>query len=152
MRPHHERAIQKLAEYISTQEEYLALIIGGSIAKGLEREDSDIDVVLVVTDEAFKERWAQNNLIFFSLDFCDYPGGYIDGKIVNLDYIKAAAERGNEVTRAAFNGAFVAFSRIPGLEEIIQEHTGLPAAGETGEDPGVLRPVRGRALAGERGD
>ena len=121
MRPHHERAIQKLTEYVSTQEEYLALIIGGSIAKGLEREDSDIDVVLVVTDEAFKERWTQNNLIFFSLDFCDYPGGYIDGKIVNLEYIKVAAERGNEVTRAAFNGAFVAFSRILGLDDVIRK-------------------------------
>jgi len=121
MRPHHERAIQKLTEHISTQEEYLALIIGGSIAKGLEREDSDIDVVLVVTDEAFKERRAQNNLIFFSLDFCDYPGGYIDGKIIDLKYLTAAAERGNEVTRAAFNGAFVAFSRIPGIEEIIRK-------------------------------
>jgi hypothetical protein len=120
MRPHHQRAIQKLTEHISTQEEYLALIIGGSIAKGLEREDSDIDVVLVVTDEAFKERWAENKLIFFSLDYCDYPGGYVDGKIVNLDYIKAAAERANEVTRAAFNGAFVAYSRIPGLDDVIR--------------------------------
>ena len=121
MRPHHERAIQKLTEYISTQEEYLALIIGGSIAKGLEREDSDIDVVLVVTDEAFKERWAQNNLIFFSLDFCDYPGGYIDGKIVNLDYIRAAAERGNEPTRAAFDGAVVVHSKVPGLDVMVRK-------------------------------
>jgi predicted nucleotidyltransferase len=119
MRPHHERAIQKLADHFSKDETCLAVIIGGSVAKGLEKDDSDIDIMLVVTDELFREKWEQNQLCYVTAEFCDYPGGYIDGKIVNLDYIKAVAERGNEVTRAAFKEAFIAHSKIDGLDEIL---------------------------------
>jgi predicted nucleotidyltransferase len=119
MRPHHERAIQKLVDHFSRDETCLAVIVGGSVAKGLAKEDSDIDVMLLVTDEVFREKWEQNNLIYLSEEFCDYPGGYIDGKIVNLEYLRAVAERGNEVTRAAFDGAFVAHSKLEGLDEIM---------------------------------
>jgi len=120
MRPHHEKAIQKLVEHFETDESCLAVIIGGSIAKGLEREDSDVDAILVVTDELYKEKWAQNQPFYVTAEFCDYPGGYIDAKIVDMDYMKAVAERGNEVARGAFTGAFVAHSKVPGLEEIVR--------------------------------
>jgi predicted nucleotidyltransferase len=123
MRPHHERTIQRLAEHFAQQEDCLAVIVGGSVAKGLEKEDSDVDVMLVVTDELYRQKWERNELFYVTADFCDYPGGYIDGKIVNLEYVRAVAERGNEVTRAAFTGAFVAHSKIEGLEELI---SGIP--------------------------
>jgi len=121
MRPHHERTIQRLAEHFSKQEDCLAVIVGGSVAKGLEREDSDVDIMLVVTDELYEEKWARNELFYITAEFCDYPGGYIDGKIVNLGYVQAAAERGNEITRAAFKGAFVVHSKIEGMEEIVRK-------------------------------
>jgi len=120
MRPHHERTIRRLADYFSKQEEYLAVIVGGSIAKGLEKEDSDVDIVLVVTDELYEEKWERNELFYITAEFCDYPDGYVDGKIVNLRYMEAAAERGNEITRAAFKGAFVVHSKIEGMEEIVR--------------------------------
>src|SRR3972149_8125423 len=107
MRAHHERAVPKLVDRCSKDETCLAVILGGSIAKGLEREDSDVDVMLVVTDDLYRERWERNELFYATAEFCDYPGGYIDGEIVNLDYVRAAAERGNEGTRAAFKGGFV---------------------------------------------
>jgi predicted nucleotidyltransferase len=121
MRPHHERAIQRLVDHFSQDPTCLAVIVGGSIAKGLEREDSDVDVMLVVTDDLFKEKWERNELFYITADFCDYPGGYVDGKIVNLRYVQSAAERGNEPTRAAFEGAFVAHSKIEGLEEVVRK-------------------------------
>jgi predicted nucleotidyltransferase len=121
MRPHHERTIRRLADHFSKQEDCLAVIVGGSIAKGLEREDSDVDVMLVVTDELYREKWERNELFYITAEFCDYPGGYVDGKIVNLGYITAAAERGNEITRAAFKGVFVVYSKIEGLEEIVRK-------------------------------
>jgi hypothetical protein len=77
--------------------------------------------VLVVTDELYRQKWDENKLVYLTGEFCDYPGGYIDGKIVNLDYLRAAAERGNEPTRAAFGGAFVARSKVPGLDEIVRK-------------------------------
>ena len=56
MRPHHKESIEKLIESIKQDERFLALIIGGSVAKGMEREESDIDVVLIATDEEFEKR------------------------------------------------------------------------------------------------
>jgi hypothetical protein len=119
LRPHHERAIQKLAEHFSKEEGYLAAIVGGSVAKGVETEHADIDVILVATDEVYERRNQENSLTYFSASFCDYPGGYVDGKIVNLEYLRAAAERGNEATRAAFEGAFVAYSAIPEVNDLV---------------------------------
>lgn len=56
MRPHHIEAIEKLVAGIKQDKKFLALIIGGSVAKGMERDDSDIDIVLVATDEEFEKR------------------------------------------------------------------------------------------------
>jgi len=121
MRPHHERAIRRLVDHFANDETCLAVIVGGSIAKGLERQDSDVDAMLVMTDDFYKEKWEQNDLFYITAEFCDYPGGYVDGKIVDLQYIRAAAERGNEPTRAAFKGAFVAHSKVDGLDEIVRK-------------------------------
>ena len=40
----------------------------------------------------------------------DYDGGYVDGKIINQAYLEELADKGNEPSRAAFHGAFVAYS------------------------------------------
>lgn len=119
MKPHHEEAIQKLADHFAAQDGYLAVIVGGSVAKGVETEHADIDIILVATDELYERRKRENSLTYFSAAFCDYPGGYMDGKIVNLDYLRAAAERGNEPTRAAFAGAFVAYSATPEIDDLV---------------------------------
>jgi hypothetical protein len=119
MKPHHENAIRKLADHFAQDEECLAVIVGGSVAKGLEKEDSDIDAIIVLTDEACKARWERNELFYWTVEFCDYPGGYIDGKIVDLAYMRAAAERGNEVTRAAFKDALIVHCKLPEIEELV---------------------------------
>lgn len=121
MKSHHKRAIEKLTENLKEDDKVLALIITGSVAKGSEREDSDIDIVLVVTDEEFKKRKKRNRFIFFDDRCCDYPGGYIDGKIVDYYYLKLAAERGTEPARDAFRGAIIAFSKIPDLEDLLRK-------------------------------
>lgn len=121
MRPHHEKAIEKLTESLKKKKKYLALIITGSVAKGLENENSDIDIVLLVTEEEYMKRKNRRRLNYVSTSFCDWPGGYFDGKIVSLSYLKLVAERGNEVTRALFEKAWVAFSKIPELEDVLQK-------------------------------
>lgn len=135
MRPHHEATIQKLADHFSKEEGFLAVIVGGSVAKGVESEYADIDVMLVVTDELYEKRKEGNGLLYFSTEFCDYPGGYVDGKIVNLSYLEEAAERGNEATRAAFTGAIVAYSEIPGLDGLLARI----AVYQTGEQQDKMR-------------
>ncbi|MFW9949255.1 MAG: nucleotidyltransferase domain-containing protein [Candidatus Thorarchaeota archaeon] len=121
LRSHHREAIIKFSEYISQDNKYMALIVGGSIAKGYERENSDIDIMLVVSDEDFQRYQRQNKLLYYANQFCNYPGGYIDGKIISENYLRLVAERGSEVARSAFIGAWIEFSKIDKLNEILQK-------------------------------
>jgi hypothetical protein len=119
MRPHHEETIRKLVDHFSKDEGYLGLIVGGSIAKGVETEYADIDVMLVVTDESYERHRKEHRLSYGLMEFCDYPGGYVDVKVVDIPYLRAAAERGNEPTRAAFDGALVAYSAAPEIDDLV---------------------------------
>ncbi|MHA2269557.1 MAG: nucleotidyltransferase domain-containing protein [Promethearchaeota archaeon] len=121
MRSHHKKAIEKLVESIEQDKRFIALIIGGSVAKGMEREDSDIDVTLVATDEEFKKRKKNNMHLYYDTKFCDYPGGYIDGKVVDLEFLKTVAERGSEPARDAFRDAWIAYSKILELENLLKK-------------------------------
>ena len=121
MKLHHEQAIKKLKEKLKNDETILALIITRSIAKGMERDDSDVDVILLVTDEEYEKRKKRNKFLYFEEESCDYEGGYIDGKIINRNYLNILIERGPEPARDAFRGAFIAFSKIPELEDIIKK-------------------------------
>ena len=119
MRDHHKRAIDKLVERYGGQPEFPALIIVGSLARGMESENSDVDVVLVATREEFARRRSGHEIGWSATDICDYPGGYVDGKLVDHDFLVAAAERGSEPTRSWFEGAIVAYSRIPDLADLL---------------------------------
>lgn len=117
---HHKRAIKNLTKEYENDQRFLALIIGGSVAKNLAREDSDVDFMIVATDEEYAHRKAKNDLFINRTDLCDYPGGFVDGKVINLSYLINVANKGNEPSRAAFDGAFLAFSSIDNLESIIE--------------------------------
>ena len=131
IREHHQRAIDRLAETYRDDPELFALVIGGSIAKGFARDDSDVDFVIIATDEAFERRLAKRDLFINRRDLCDYEGGFVDGKIVNLAFLEDVAAKGNEPSRAAFEGAFVAFSRIPDLDALLQRIPVYPEAGHS---------------------
>ncbi|NOU64574.1 hypothetical protein GC096_11085 [Paenibacillus sp. LMG 31461] len=128
IREHHKKAITNLVNRIGQDADYLAVIIAGSVAKGIARDDSDIDCYLVVKDEIFQERKRRDHLFYYAEDGCEYEGGYYDGKMINYDFLKAAAEKGSEPTRASFDGAIVAFSRIPNLSELINRISIYPEA------------------------
>lgn len=131
IRPHHSRAINQLKMAYEKDERFLALIIGGSVAKGCAREDSDVDFLIVATDEEFEKRQAEADLFINRKDLCDYPDGYVDGKIINLPYLNDLAEKGNEPSRAAFDGAFLAYSHVEGLEEVFHKIHVYPDTGHT---------------------
>ena len=44
MMEHHKQTIDKVIDHFKDDKRFLALIIGGSVAKGLEKADSDIDI------------------------------------------------------------------------------------------------------------
>jgi len=114
--PHHEEGIWKYTEKIKKEKEVQAIIIGGSIAHGFETEKSDIDVMVLVSDEEYKRRLDSS-----TIQFLDKDVGHIDGKYISSEFLNNAIKIGNEATRYAFKGAFITYSRIEGLEEIISE-------------------------------
>jgi len=128
IKPQHQRAINKLRERFIDDPRYLALIVGGSVAKGLAREDSDIDCSFVVSDEEWQRREAARDYWIFMDDICDYPGGYVEARAYSLDLLKEAAERGTEILRSQFFNAIVVFSHRPEIEEIVRRIGVFPEA------------------------
>jgi predicted nucleotidyltransferase len=126
--PHHQAAINNLVKEYENDQRFLALIIGGSVAKGCARKDSDVDFMMVVTDEEFQQRKANNDFFINRTDLTDYEGGYVDGKIIDMDYLYDVAEKGNDPTRVAFDSVFVAFSHVEGLQELLKRITVYPEA------------------------
>jgi len=120
------RAIAKLVGRYRDDPGALALVLSGSVAKGFEREDSDIDFMLVVSDEEFEARRKARDLCIYIGDLGDYPGGYGDGKRISLKFMESVAERGTEPARFAFVGAKPQFSRLKGLEELLARITAYP--------------------------
>lgn len=115
----HQRALDQLVELLKPDPDFLAVITAGSIAQGTAKETSDVDVYLVVSDESYAKRKQEHALAYNNPDVCDYSGGYIDGKIIDLRFLKQAAVQGSEPTRYSFTGSEAIFSRITGLEQLI---------------------------------
>lgn len=127
--PHHQQTIDRLTAHFQENSDFLALIIGGSVMKGFARPDSDVDFVLVATDEDYARRVPQNAFQFVSVDFTDYEGGYVDGKIIDMAFLRDMDARGSEPARSAFDHAMIAFTRDPEITELVRriptypEHT-----------------------------
>lgn len=102
MYEHHKQAIENLIEYFKDDSSVIAIVLGGSVAKGLERVDSDIDAMIIVTDERYYELEKENRLCECISGYCDYEGGYFDLKYLTKDFIKAISTRGSEPARNAF--------------------------------------------------
>jgi predicted nucleotidyltransferase len=119
MEAHHQRAIQRLVALFQDDPRFPALLVAGSVAKGRARPDSDIDILLVASDEEYARRAARQDFWYLNREICDYPGGYVDGKIIDLQFLEEAAEHGSEPARAAFVGTFPAYSRLPQLETLL---------------------------------
>lgn len=134
IRDHHRRAIDRLADAYRDDSRFLGLIIGGSVAKGYARDDSDVDFLIIATDKAFEEHRGARDLFINRRDLCDYDGGFVDGKIINLAFLEDVAEKGNEPSRAAFEGAFAAYSHVPDLDDLLQR---IPVYPEGGHDERV---------------
>ena len=75
MYPHHAQSIQNLKEYFMSMQGMIAIVLDGSIVKGNERPDSDIDALIVVTEETYGSLAAQNRLAEVITGHCTYEGG-----------------------------------------------------------------------------
>jgi hypothetical protein len=121
MLEHHKRAVENLVNLYKDDREFMAMIVAGSVAKGWARSDSDLDYMLIVTDHEFEKRRTNCQLHVDPPAAIDYPGCYVDGKIIPLQFLCDVADHGSEPARFAFTNAFVAYSRIAELDELLKK-------------------------------
>lgn len=126
MFPHHAATLRRTTEYFEKAPEVTGLILGGSIAHGFCSPESDVDVMIVVSDEEHRDRLRAGRTCFFSRELCTYEGGYIDGKYVSEGFLREVAARGSEPARYAFKDAQVLFSRGPALAGLIERAARYP--------------------------
>ncbi|MEP7356349.1 MAG: nucleotidyltransferase domain-containing protein [Anaerolineales bacterium] len=130
MHAHHTESIRRTIEFFEKDPRTQALILGGSIAHGLASATSDVDVMILISDEDYQERLQAGQLQFFDRQLCTYPEGYVDGKYLRSAFLRQVAERGSEPARFAFSDARVLFSRVAGLEDLLRACARYPAEGK----------------------
>lgn len=126
MYEHHLRAIDALTALLSPNPEVQAIFLGGSVAKGIARPDSDIDAMVVLTDEAFRRRTEANTITEVIFGHCSYEGGYFDVKYLNRAGLQAVAQRGSEPARNAWVKAKCLFTRDPELAVLAEQAARFP--------------------------
>jgi hypothetical protein len=82
----------------------------------------------VATDAEYARRAAAHDYAIYAPDMCDYEGGYADGKVIDLAFLRDVAAQGSEPARAAFVGAILAYARLPELGDLLAEIVTYPEA------------------------
>lgn len=115
---HHEEAIEVLLREYRKKPGVEAIFLGGSVARDQARADSDIDAMILLTDEEYRRREQAGVLTECIFDLCPYEGGYYDIKYCSLDYLTAVAEHGSEPARHAFEGVRCLYTQNPAFAEL----------------------------------
>ncbi len=126
MYPHHKETAKKIADLLSQKEDVLAVLLSGSVAHGFAKENSDVDLMIILSDEDYKAYVKRGEMNYWNTDICDYTDGYIDGKYISIDFMKDVAIRGSEPARFAFEGCQVIYSKIDGIEELVEQIVRYP--------------------------
>ena len=118
---HHEETIKNITEKLKKRDDVLGLLVAGSVAHGFESETSDVDIMILVSNEDYNTRLQSGDLTYFETESCTYKDGYVDGKYICTDFMKKVAEYGSEPARFAFDGSILVFSRIGGVQDLINQ-------------------------------
>jgi hypothetical protein len=125
---HHEAAIAGFVDRVRDDADVLGVIVTGSLARGRERVDSDVDLYLVVTEDEWDRAEAAHRLAWSDPEGADWEHGYFDIKLTTLPYLAEAAERGDDPVRDSFAASRVAWSRVPDLEQRVRAVAEVPEA------------------------
>jgi predicted nucleotidyltransferase len=90
----------------------LAIVLIGSLARGDERPDSDVDLYLVATADGFAERSPSERRGFWDAETVDGIPGY-DVKVATIDHLRDAVVRASDETRACLDDARVLWAVDP---------------------------------------
>jgi predicted nucleotidyltransferase len=126
MEQHHRESIERFLEKYGHDQSFRAILLGGSIAHGFAKPDSDIDVLIVADEAEYERRKKEHRLAFSVWDVCTYEGGYVDCKVVSRSFMELVAERGSDPARYAFKDCRVLVNRTADLEALLARVTAYP--------------------------
>lgn len=126
MHKHHTESIANVVEYFSGRDDVIALLLTGSIAHGFARPASDVDVAIVVSETEYQRRKLVGELTYYDDRLCTYLGGYVDGKYIDIQFVRDVASHGSEPARFAFKDAQVLFSKTDGLATLVSQAARYP--------------------------
>ena len=121
MLEHHKKSLENLIDYFKSDPDVVAVVLGGSVAKGLERPDSDIDAIVVVTDERYALLEKENRIAECIFGRCTYEHGYFDIKYTTVNYLETLAARGSEPARNAFRASVCVYGGDEHIRALIKE-------------------------------
>jgi hypothetical protein len=123
---HHDAAIRRYLERADRDPHTLGVLLTGSVARGAERSDSDIDLIQVVDDPAWDEALLAQRIMFVETEGAGYGGGYFDVKLATPAQVAAAADRGDDPVRDSLATAKVLMDRGFGLQRLIDLVADVP--------------------------
>jgi predicted nucleotidyltransferase len=126
MLDHHHATIDRAVARLQGRDDVLAVLLGGSIAHGYATPSSDVDLLVMVDDDAWQRRLATGEVTELDYESPAVEGLYVDIKYLSVGFLHDVAARGSETARFAFQGAIVAWSRIGGLEDAIRSAARYP--------------------------
>lgn len=129
LRPHHRGTVDNLVATLEPDPTVLALLLTGSIAHGFSTDASDVDVVAVLDAPRYTAHAERGELTFLELDVATYEGGFVDGKYVDLAFLRRVAADGSEPARFAYADAEILFSRVDRLDDVLRDVVRYPLAG-----------------------
>ena len=130
MYTHHRETIEKIKDAFKDRDGILAVLLGGSVAHGFCTESSDVDIMLIVSEEEYVRRRDTDQLLYWDNTLPTYEGGYVDGKYISIEFMKKVRERGSEPARFAFQDAQIILSNMEGLSELLEGITRYPLEGK----------------------
>ena len=111
------------------------MLFGGSVARGQGRPDSDIDLMVIVTEAESARRTAEQDLeVVRQLDHL-YAGGYFDAKCLDMAFLRDVDERGSETARWAFSAVQLVHGGTPEIEALVAR---IPVFPEAARDENIL--------------
>lgn len=119
MYEHHVESIDNMIKHYRENEEIKALFLVGSVATGMERPDSDIDGVAIVSNEYYEMKKNNEGLEEVYYGKCTYEGGYFNIHYMTREILEQLADNGSEPMRNMFSRARTLYCNEPDLPDLV---------------------------------
>jgi predicted nucleotidyltransferase len=116
-----ENIIELLINDAKRHNYIIGLILCGSLAKNNGNENSDIDLYVIVDDEEFETRKLSKNYFCGTIFNQSNYSVYVDGKIINKDFLKKIWTEGNECIKNTFSQVKILFSLDTEINDMLKD-------------------------------